>query len=173
MLKWWIAARQSALWPILLLAACSAGAPERPQPTEAESAPSAAKRDAESSLSPLILYDAPLGKPYMQALLGGILRRDGNCVYLAAEGRRWLLALPSPTTRWDAADGTIRFGARLLRFGEEAAFGGGEAGIGNGPEAEAARRAGCDTRNVWWASPEMVRTPLGPPAPAAPPPQRR
>ena len=171
MLKWWIAARQGALWPVLLLAACSAGPPEPSQPTEAESATSAAKADVENSVSPLILYDAPLGRPYMEALLGGILRRDGNCVYLAAEGRRWLLILPSPTTRWDAADGTIRFGARVLRFGEDAAFGGGEVGIGNGPEAAAARRAGCDTRNVWWASPEMVRTPFRPPAPAPPPPR--
>ena len=126
--------------------------------------------------SPLILYDAPEGQPYMEALTGGTLVRDGECVYLDhGAGDRSLVVFPSPTARWDEASGTVRFGPRTLRFGEEAAFGGGEVPLGDTPQAAEARRRGCETRRVWWASPALVaRRPRFPaPAPPPPPPAER
>ena len=122
-----------------------------------------------SPASPLILYDAPPGRAYMEALTGGVLSREGDCVYLVNGSGRSLLILPSPRASWNPARGTIRFGGVELRFGEEAAFGGGEVGIGRGPQADAARRRGCDTRRVWWASPALVRR-IPPSRPAPPPP---
>lgn len=119
----------------------------------------AAPGPGEDAASPLILYDAPVGRPYMQALGGGVLTREGACVYLVSPSGRSLLILPSPTTRWDAERRTIRFAGRELRFGDSAAFGGGEVGIGRGRPAAEARRRGCDTSRVWWASPERVRQP--------------
>lgn len=92
----------------------------------------------------------------MQALSGGVLTREGRCVYLVNGAQRSLLILPSPQARWDAERGTIRMSGRELRFGEEIAIGGGSVGIPDGAVAEEARRRGCDTSQAWWGSPELV-----------------
>ena len=158
----------------LAVLSCAACAPRPGDPRDetglapAARTPAAAGRAGDES-SPLILYDAPLDRAYMQALTQGELRREGDCVYLVHGEHRTLLVLPSPTARWDAERGSIRFGDRELRFGEQAAFGGGEVGIGTGPEAAEARRRGCDSSSVWWASPETVEQPLPSPVPVPPP----
>lgn len=158
--------RNKMSWPITVIlslgltaTACAAenqDAAPAAYPAPPAAAPDHAGAGQVAAPSPLILYDAPEGRPYMQALISGVLRRERDCVYIGEGEHRMLLILPSPTARWDAARGTIRFGDREYRFGDEAAFGGGGGELAPGPEAQAARRLGCDTSPVWWASPERV-----------------
>jgi len=151
-------------WIALACGGCSADpgvpdpvAPAPPPPAAGIAAAPVPTPPPAASESPLLLYDASSQDAFMQALTAGELRLEHGCVYLAyGDGQRSLLILPSPHTRWDLARGTIRFGDRELRFGAEAAFGGGEVGIGDGPVAAEARRKGCDITRVWWASPERV-----------------
>ena len=122
------------------------------------SVPAAADGGQGSERSPLLTYDATGQTAWMQALGGGILTRDGDCLYLVVGGSRTLLVLPSPQASWDSARGTIRLAGHELRLGQEIAIGGGmsEGGIASGPVADEARRRGCDTGRVWWGSPELV-----------------
>ena len=122
-------------------------------------APAAAGDDAQAGeRSPPLTYDATGQTAWMQALGGGVLTRDGDCLYLVTGGSRMLLVLPSPQASWDSAPGTIRLAGHELRLGQEIAIGGGmsESGIAPGPVADEARRRGCDTSRVWWGSPELV-----------------
>lgn len=121
--------------------------------------------------SPLLLYDAAGQTAFMQALTGGRLTREGRCTYLANPRGKTPLVLPSPQARWDAGKGAIRIGKREVRFGETIAIGGGEGVLQRGPLAEEARRRGCDTRRVWWGSPELVTPRAG--QQAKPPPAAR
>lgn len=121
--------------------------------------------------SPLLLYDAAGQTAFMQALASGRLTREGRCTYLANTAGRTLLVLPSPQARWDAGKSVIRIGEREVRFGETIAIGGGEGALRRGPLADEARRRGCDTRRIWWGSPELV-TPH-PREQAMPPPAAR
>ena len=158
------------LTPVAALLGCIASA------ACGEAAPSAPPARSAGDDSPLLTWDASGHEAYMQALSGGVLTREGRCVYLANGARRTLLILPRPHARWDAARGTIRMSGRELRFGEEIAIGGGEVGIADRAVAEEAKRRGCDTSHAWWGSPELVdrrvlRRPVraNPPPPPAPP----
>lgn len=126
----------------------------------------AAAAGAGAADSPLLLYDAAGQTAFMQALSGGRLTRVGRCVYLANGETRTLLLLPSPQARWNAEREAIRLGGRELRFGDTIRIGGGMGALTKGSLAVEARRRGCDTRRVWWGSPEVVS--LVSPAPRRP-----
>lgn len=123
--------------------------------------------------SPLLTYDARRQTAWMQALGGGVLTREGRCLYLVNGAHRMLLVLPSPHARWDSRRGTIRLSGRELRLGQEIGIGGGfaEGGIAPGLVADEAGRRGCDTSRVWWGSPELIDRRPRPPAMPPPPPR--
>lgn len=167
--------RKPVIWFAALLSGCSGemGAQEAAVVADekASETPSTPERAAAME-SPLLTYNVAGQTAFMQALGGGVLTLERGCVYMANAAGRTLLVLPDPPTRWNAGKGTIQFGERELRFGDEVAFGGGEGGsIAPGPVADAARRKGCDTSRVWWASPELVTPralPQAMPPPSAP-----
>lgn len=117
-----------------------------------------------ATASPLLTYDAARQTAFMQALSGGTLVRDGRCLYLVAQSRRTLLVLPAPQARWNARRSSLSIGGREFRLGDEIRIGGGEGRLATGPLAREARRRGCDTRRVWWGSPEILDAPARSPS---------
>jgi hypothetical protein len=75
-----------------------------------------------------------------------------------------LLVLPSPQARWNARRASLSIGRREFRIGDEIRIGGGEGRLATGPLAREARRRGCDTRRVWWGSPEVLDAPARAPS---------
>lgn len=143
----------------LLIAACKTETANPPASGNATTQDISAAPDAASgnAASPLILYPADPKGAYHQARIEGVLVRDGGCVYLGDADFRTLLAFPTPTTRWDAASGTIKFGDQTLRFGERMAFGGSGGESGTAALPPGAASSVCDHSRTWNVSPEPAQ----------------
>lgn len=148
------------LWPVAALflvavaTACGPGRvePDRPEPqAPAPAAEPSPSTEPESTAAPsLALYPASAEGP--QALLRGDLIREGNCVYIrgAEGGERFLLALPSPGTRWLPDPPGLEIGGATVPVGETVTVTGGESRAGlDAADWAVAPAAGCDASLIW------------------------
>jgi hypothetical protein len=87
----------------------------------------------------------------LAAALGGVLTRDGHCLYATeSDGRRWLLIFP-PTASWnDGENAAVVHGRAYVVGGSLAGLGGGE---GKAPEVlrltSPTPDRSCDTSLYW------------------------
>lgn len=77
------------------------------------------------SYDPVARYDGRVGGPERG---GGVLIREGDCLYMAEERLdfRYLLAFPSEGAAWDGARNRLEFDGVYYRLGEYVVFTGGE-----------------------------------------------
>lgn len=143
-----------ALLLLCLLTACRSDTTEPPgEEPEARDRPAPQSEIATSESSPappLALYSSSSEGP--QALLRGKLVRDGECLYIEADegGERFLLALPSPGTRWRQDPSSLEIHDETLRVGDTVTVSGGEVRGGlRASDWVAAPAASCDASLVW------------------------
>jgi hypothetical protein len=119
----------------LVISACGGGSP-----------------DAEP-MGPVAVYPWKPGDGTMDALIGGVLVRDGPCLYIrAARGDgRVLLAFPETRAAWDEGQGVLFFDGRRIAPGEPTTLSGGFTAERNfdGWPAPPDRR--CDATDLWLA----------------------
>lgn len=120
-----------AVTVVLGMSACGSGDPE--------------------STGPLALKEG--GWNSDDALLTGVLVREGNCLYVDYEGPyssfRTLLALSVKGTSWDEEEQAVRIRGATLRVGEEVAFGGGENNDVERYKWAVPPDPSCDTTLIW------------------------
>lgn len=104
------------------------------------------------SREPLALYPWKSGDATMDALIGGVLERDGRCLYIAtASGDRVFVAFPETRATWDEREAALFFDGRRVNDGEPTTLSGGftrERNFAGWPSPPA---EGCDLSNVWLA----------------------
>jgi len=104
----------------------------------------------DDSRDPLALYPWRSGDATMDALIGGVLERDGRCLYIAtASGDRVFVAFPETRATWDEREAALFFDGRRVDDGKPTTLSGGftqERDFGGWPSPPA---EGCDVSNVW------------------------
>lgn len=153
---------------LVLLAACSSGATETAETSSPTVRPSTATeasiREEPATKSPFPLWGYEMGDAAPVALLEGVLRIDGKCVYVeSSELRKTFLAiLPAAGTSWSTASSTLTvFGEEFTDGTRVGASGFGREGRPNVPIADPVLvqqpSEQCDATNIWFTT--LLRRP--------------
>jgi hypothetical protein len=111
-----------------------------------------ADSDDEEPRNPLALYPWQPGDATMDALIGGVLQRDGECLYIAtAGGDRVFVAFPETRAAWNEGEQALFFDGRRIGDGGPTTLGGGFSQERDYDDWPAPPGDDCDDSSLWIA----------------------